>query len=91
MIGIDASDAVLASAKKGVGIPELLEKIVTDVPAPQGDLDAPLQALIFDSAYDSYRGVILTVRVMSGVLRPGEKIKFMNSGAEYEVTEVGVN
>lgn len=91
VIGIDASDAVLASAKKGVGIPELLEKIVTDVPAPQGDLDAPLQALIFDSAYDSYRGVILTVRVMSGVLRPGEKIKFMNSGAEYEVTEVGVN
>src|SRR5699024_9811734 len=91
VIGIDASDAVLASAKKGVGIPELLETIVSGVPAPQGDLDAPLQALIFDSAYDSYRGVILTVRVMSGVLCPGEKIKFMNSGAEYEVTEVGVN
>ena len=91
VIGIDASEAVLASAKKGIGIPELLEKIVTDIPAPEGDLTAPLQALIFDSAYDSYKGVILTVRVKSGILKPGEKIKFMNSGATYEVTEVGVN
>lgn len=91
VIGIDASEAVLASAKKGIGIPELLEKIVTDIPAPEGDLTAPLQALIFDSAYDSYKGVILTVRVKTGILKPGEKIKFMNSGAEYEVTEVGVN
>ncbi|WP_370398615.1 translation elongation factor 4 [Weissella sagaensis] len=91
VIGIDASNAVLASAKKGIGIPELLEKIVTDIPAPEGSLTDPLQALIFDSAYDSYKGVILTVRVKTGILKPGEKIKFMNSGASYEVTEVGVN
>ncbi|MBU7568494.1 translation elongation factor 4 [Weissella hellenica] len=91
VIGIDASNAVLASAKKGIGIPELLEKIVMDIPAPEGSLTDPLQALIFDSAYDSYKGVILTVRVKTGILKPGEKIKFMNSGASYEVTEVGVN
>ncbi|UEG66560.1 translation elongation factor 4 [Weissella hellenica] len=91
VIGIDASNAVLASAKKGIGIPELLEKIVTDIPAPEGSLTDPLQALIFDSAYDSYKGVILTVRVKTGILKPGEKMKFMNSGASYEVTEVGVN
>ena len=63
VIGIDASEAVLASAKQGIGIPELLEQIVAKIPAPEGDLEAPLQALIFDSAYDSYKGVILTVRV----------------------------
>ena len=91
VIGIDASNAVLASAKVGIGIPELLEQIVSDIPAPEGDLEAPLQALIFDSAYDSYKGVILTLRVKNGVVKPGDKIRFMNSGAEYEVTEVGVN
>lgn len=91
VIGIDASEAVMASAKKGIGIPELLEQIVAKIPAPEGDLEAPLQALIFDSAYDSYRGVILTVRVKHGIVKPGDKIRFMNSGAEYEVTEVGVN
>ncbi|GAK31838.1 GTP-binding protein LepA [Weissella oryzae SG25] len=91
VIGIDASEAVLASAKKGIGIPELLEQIVTKIPAPIGDLTAPLQALIFDSAYDSYKGVILTVRVKNGIIKAGDKIRFMNSGAEYEVTEVGVN
>ncbi len=91
VIGIDASEAVLASAKQGIGIPELLEQIVAKIPAPEGDLEAPLQALIFDSAYDSYKGVILTVRVKEGVMKPGDKIRFMNSGAEYEITEVGVN
>lgn len=91
VIGIDASEAVLASAKKGIGIPELLEQIVTKIPAPIGDLTAPLQALIFDSAYDSYKGVILTVRVKNGIIKAGDRIRFMNSGAEYEVTEVGVN
>lgn len=91
VIGIDAEQAVLASAKQGIGIHELLEQIVETVPAPDGELDAPLKALIFDSTYDSYKGVILTVRVRDGVVKPGDKIHFMNSGAEYEVTEVGVN
>jgi len=91
VIGIDAEQAVLASAKQGIGIHELLEQIVETVPAPDGEIDAPLKALIFDSTYDSYKGVILTVRVRDGVVKPGDKIRFMNSGAEYEVTEVGVN
>ncbi|KRN75604.1 hypothetical protein IV73_GL000088 [Weissella kandleri] len=91
VIGLDASDAVLASAKKGIGIPELLEQIVTKLPAPEGDLEGPLKALIFDSTYDAYKGVILTIRVKDGMVKPGDKIKFMNSGAEYDVTEVGVN
>ncbi|GEL12652.1 GTP-binding protein LepA [Lapidilactobacillus concavus DSM 17758] len=90
MIGIDASDAVLTSAKVGTGIPELLERIVSDVPAPTGDLDAPLKALIFDSVYDSYRGVVLSVRVFDGTVKRGDKIKMMNHGNIYEVTEVGV-
>lgn len=90
MIGIDASDAVLTSAKVGTGIPELLERIVSDVPAPTGDLSAPLTALIFDSVYDSYRGVVLSVRVMTGIVKPGDKIKLMSHGHIYEVTEVGV-
>ncbi len=90
-IGLDASEAVMASAKEGVGIPELLEQIVTKLPAPTGDLEAPLQALIFDSTYDSYKGVILTIRVREGIMKPGDKIRFMNSGAEYEVTEVGIH
>lgn len=91
VIGIDAEQAVLASAKQGIGIHELLEQIVETVPAPDGEIDAPLKALIFDSTYDSYKGVILTVRVRDGVVKPGDKIRFMNSEAEYEVTEVGVN
>ena len=90
VIGIDASEAVLASAKKGVGIPELLEKIVTDLPAPTGDLTAPLRALIFDSAYDPYRGVVVNMRVREGIVKPGDKVRMMNTGAEYEVNEVGV-
>ncbi|GAW99531.1 translation elongation factor 4 [Secundilactobacillus mixtipabuli] len=91
VIGIDASDAVMASAKKGIGIEDLLEQIVHKVPAPDGDLEAPLRALIFDSIYDDYRGVVLSVRVFEGTVKPGDKIRLMNSGAEYEVTEVGVN
>jgi GTP-binding protein LepA len=91
VIGLDASDAVLASAKQGIGIPELLEQIVLKLPAPVGEIEAPLKALIFDSSYDAYKGVILTLRVMDGIVKPGDKIRFMNSGAEYEVTEVGVN
>ncbi|KRL97626.1 translation elongation factor 4 [Levilactobacillus hammesii] len=91
VIGLDASDAVLASAKQGVGIPELLEQIVHKVPAPTGDLDAPLKALVFDSVYDDYRGVVMSVRLFEGTVKPGDKILLMNSGSEYEVTEVGVN
>ncbi|CAK1226904.1 translation elongation factor 4 [Fructobacillus fructosus] len=90
MIGLDAEDAVLVSAKKGIGIPELLERIVSDFPAPDGDLDAPLRALIFDSQYDPYRGVVINLRVREGVVKPGDKVRMMNTGAEYEVTEVGV-
>ncbi|NLR08617.1 MULTISPECIES: translation elongation factor 4 [Lactobacillaceae] len=91
VIGLDASDAVLASAKKGIGIPELLEQIVHKVPAPTGNLDAPLKALVFDSVYDDYRGVVMSVRLFEGTVQPGDKILLMNSGSEYEVTEVGVN
>ncbi|UIF29951.1 translation elongation factor 4 [Levilactobacillus brevis] len=91
VIGLDASDAVLASAKQGVGIPELLEQIVHKVPAPTGNLDAPLKALVFDSVYDDYRGVVMSVRLFEGTVQPGDKILLMNSGSEYEVTEVGVN
>ncbi|MDD9138783.1 MULTISPECIES: translation elongation factor 4 [Fructobacillus] len=90
VIGLDADDAVLVSAKKGIGIPELLERIVSDFPAPDGDLEAPLQALIFDSQYDAYRGVVVNIRVRQGVVKPGDKIRIMNTGAEYEVNEVGV-
>lgn len=90
VIGIDASDAVLASAKIGLGIPELLEQIVTKVPAPEGDLEAPLQALVFDSVYDPYRGVVLNIRIKNGVVRSGDMIRFMANGKEYEVIEVGI-
>lgn len=90
VIGIDASDAVLASAKIGLGIPELLEQIVTKIPAPEGDLEAPLQALVFDSVYDPYRGVVLNIRIKNGVVRSGDMIRFMANGKEYEVIEVGI-
>ncbi|MDT2595664.1 translation elongation factor 4 [Enterococcus dongliensis] len=90
VIGIDAEDAVLASAKTGIGISEILEQIVTNVPAPSGDLEAPLKALIFDSIYDSYRGVVLNVRITDGIVRPGDKIQLMSNGKTFDVTEVGV-
>ncbi|QIK50793.1 elongation factor 4 [Jeotgalibaca porci] len=90
VVGIDASEAILASAKAGIGIDELLEQIVEKIPAPTGELEKPLQALIFDSAYDPYRGVVLNVRVENGVLRPGDTIRMMASGKEYDVTEVGI-
>lgn len=90
VIGIDASEAVLASAKAGIGIEEILEQIVDYVPAPSGDVEAPLKALIFDSVYDSYRGVVLNVRVIDGVVKPGDKIQLMSNGKTFDVTEVGV-
>ncbi|TDL82238.1 translation elongation factor 4 [Peribacillus frigoritolerans] len=90
VIGLDASEAVLASAKAGIGIEEILEQIVEKVPAPQGDPDAPLKALIFDSLYDAYRGVVAYIRVVEGSVKVGQKIKMMATGKEFEVTEVGV-
>lgn len=90
VIGIDASEAVLASAKAGIGIEDILEQIVEYVPAPAGDIEAPLKALIFDSVYDSYRGVVLNVRIMDGMVKPGDKIKMMSNGKTFDVTEVGV-
>jgi GTP-binding protein LepA len=90
VIGLDASEAVLASAKAGIGIEEILEQVVELVPPPQGDPDAPLKALIFDSLYDAYRGVVAYIRVVEGTVKPGDKIKMMATGKEFEVTEVGV-
>jgi len=90
VIGIDASEAVPVSAKEGLNIDLLLEQIVKLVPPPTGDPEGPVQALIFDSWYDTYRGVIVLVRVFQGTLRPKDKIKFMSNGREYEVTDVGV-
>ena len=91
VIGLDASDAPLISAKEGINIDGVLEAIVEKVPAPSGDPDAPLKALIFDSYYDNYKGVVIYTRVFDGSLKAGDKIKMMNTGAVYDVTEVGVN
>lgn len=90
VIGLDTSEAVLASAKNGIGIEEILEQIVEKVPAPSGDPEGPLKALIFDSLYDSYRGVVAYIRIVEGSVKPGQKIKMMATGKEFEVTEVGV-
>jgi len=90
VIGLDASEAVLASAKAGIGIEEILEQVVEKVPAPTGDPEAPLKALIFDSLYDAYRGVVAYIRVVEGTVKVGDKIKMMATGAEFEVNEVGV-
>lgn len=90
-IGLDCSDACDVSAKTGLGVEKVLEKIIAEVPAPTGDLTAPLKALIFDSKYDDYRGVVLSVRVFEGTVKKGDRIKLMNSGTEYEVAEVGIN
>lgn len=90
-IGLDTNEAVDVSAKTGLNVDQVLEKIVQDVPAPTGDLTAPLKALIFDSKYDDYRGVVLSVRVFEGTVKKGDKIRLMNSGTEYEVAEVGIN
>lgn len=90
IIGIDASHAILASAKEGIGIGEILEEVIKKVPAPNGDENAPLQALIFDSVYDAYKGVIPSIRVVNGTIKKGDRIKLMASKAEYEVIEVGI-
>lgn len=90
IIGLDTSDAVLASAKNGIGIEEILEQVVKKVPAPSGDPEAPLKALIFDSLYDPYRGVVVYIRIVEGTVKPGQKIRMMATGAEFEVIEAGV-
>ncbi len=90
VIGLDGSEAILCSAKEGIGIKEILEAIVQKVPAPQGDAEAPLRALIFDSNYDAYRGALSYVRVMEGTLRNDGRIKMMANGKVFDTTEVGV-
>ena len=91
IIGLDTSDAALTSAKTGLGVEDVLEAIVRKIPAPKGDRDAPLKALIFDSWYDSYRGVIVLFRVIDGTIKKGTKIRFFNTGREYLVETIGVN
>ena len=89
VLGVDASEAPLISAKEGTGIDELLEKIVTDIPAPEGDDKAKLKALIFDSYYDNYKGVVIYARIFNGTVKEGDIIRLMNTKKNYEVTEVG--
>ncbi|MBR5269618.1 MAG: translation elongation factor 4, partial [Anaerotignum sp.] len=90
IIGIPAEDAPEISAKNGINIEDVLERIITDIPAPEGDPDAPLKALVFDSVYDQYRGVIVLMRVFDGKIRKGSKVKMMATGKEFDVVEVGV-
>src|SRR5438270_5571191 len=90
IIGLDGSGAILASAKVGTGVPEILEAIVDRLPPPAGVQDAPLKALIFDSWFDSYRGVVIVVRVLDGMLKPGLKIRLMAQGQDYEALQLGV-
>src|SRR6185295_18450470 len=88
-IGLDGDHAILASAKVGTGVAEILEAIVHRLPPPAGRPDAPLKALIFDSWYDPYRGVVIVIRVIDGVIRPGMKIRLMAEGQDYESLQVG--
>lgn len=90
VVGLDCSEALLASAKQGLGIPEILEAVVKKVPPPEDTRDRPLRALIFDSYYDSYKGVVVQFRVVDGELRKGDIVRFMNTGCEYDITELGV-
>lgn len=90
VIGVDAEEAPLVSAKEGIGVEELLERIVTDIPAPQGDEHGKLKALIFDSYYDNYKGVVIYTRIFDGTVKEGDIIRLMNTDKKYEVTEVGV-
>lgn len=90
VIGLDSSEVVLASAKEGIGISDILEQIIEKVPSPPGDPSKPLQALIFDSYYDQYRGIIPSIRIVNGTIKKGDRIKMMSNNMEYEVVEVGV-
>ncbi len=89
VIGIPAEDAPLISAKTGINVEEVLERIVTDIPAPKGDVNAPLSALVFDSYYDPYKGVVVYFRVMSGKLKSGDRIRMMATGADFDTVEIG--
>jgi GTP-binding protein LepA len=90
LIGCDLEDIVHASGKTGLGVENILHAIVTRVPAPKGDPEAPLQALIFDSIFNSFRGIVANVRIINGTLRQGDKVRFMNTGKDYDANEVGV-
>src|SRR5207248_2335214 len=90
VFGIPAGDVLRISAKTGEGVPELLDAVVARVPAPEGDSDAPLQGLIFDSYYDQYRGVVSAVRVVTGQLNAGARLRFMQTGSSHEVEEIGI-
>ena len=90
VIGIDAADAIPISAKTGLGIPDVLEAIVTRLPAPKGDRDAPLKAMLVDSWYDAYLGVVVMIRVMDGVIRKGDQIKMMQTGASHRIDKLAV-
>lgn len=87
-VGLDCTAAIRCSAKMGIGIEDILESIVKDLPPPQADRSKPLRALIFDSYYDAYRGVVVFFRVIDGEVRKGDKVRFVASGMEYEVLEV---
>ena len=89
VLGIAAEDILRISAKTGEGVPELLDAVVERIPPPVGDADAPLQALIFDSQFDQYRGVVSSVRVMNGRLTSGSRLRFMQAGAQHEAIEIG--
>src|SRR5450432_2061562 len=89
-VGVDATDAIAVSAKTGLGVPEILEAVVHRLPPPTGDIDAPLQALIFDSWFDAYRGVVVLARVINGRLRKGMKIRLMSNGKTFDVESLGV-
>ena len=90
MLGLAAADILHISAKTGEGVPALLDAIVARIPAPTGDPAAPLRALIFDSAYDQYRGVVSSIRVMDGTLTVVDRLRFMQAGANHEIEEIGV-
>ncbi|KAJ1682592.1 hypothetical protein LUZ63_022199 [Rhynchospora breviuscula] len=90
LIGCKPEEIILASGKSGIGIEEILEAIVARIPAPKGDPEAPLQALVFDSVFNSFRGIIVYYRVVNGVIRKGDKVRFMATGADYEANEVGI-
>src|SRR5262245_32631158 len=90
IIGLDGATAILASAKQGTGVPEILEAIVDRLPPPRGVVDAPLKALIFDSWYDAYRGVVIVIRVIDGVIRKGMRIRFMAEKQDYDVEQLGI-
>ncbi len=89
-IGFQEEEILLTSAKNGIGIDKLMEAIIKRIPAPNGKKEEPLQALIFDSVFDAYRGVVVSCRIVNGVLKPGDKVRFMETNAVYEVLEVGV-